>query len=204
MSVLLAILGSVGAIALLVARSLAVDEIKGRLQRRITASVEATIAALPDELQAEWGDEWRAELAAVITMPLSAARFARGVRASAHELIAAEAPAPAAIDNHASTIPHSTQGTIAQWTQRALRHLLHSLGVLARRYGDAAAADGGLFRFFRSVVSVVSIVGAGLATLGSVLGTDRLTMLGAVVTNLGALVLVTAACAALVSVRRWR
>jgi hypothetical protein len=68
---------------MLVVRSLAVDEIKGCVQSRMSASVEATIASLPDELQDEWAEEWRAELAANITMPLTT-RSSRAGCAAAH------------------------------------------------------------------------------------------------------------------------
>lgn len=70
----------------LIAKALLVDEARGRLQRQIRADVEATIAALPIELQEEWGDEWRAELAAVISMPWTATKFARGLRQAADRL----------------------------------------------------------------------------------------------------------------------
>ena len=50
------------------------------MQRHITASLDATIEMLPDELRAEWADEWRAELAAVITMPLTATQLVRALR----------------------------------------------------------------------------------------------------------------------------
>jgi hypothetical protein len=100
MSVLLLMLGFFGGLVLLVVRSLAVDEVKGRLQHRVRVSVEATIDALPPDLQAEWGEEWRAELDAVITMPFAAAQFAHGLRRSARELVADPAYTPAAIEDH--------------------------------------------------------------------------------------------------------
>jgi len=186
MSALLAILSVGGAIALLVVRSLAVDEIKGRLQRRITASVEATIDALPEELQAEWADEWRAELATVISMPLTATQFARGVRVSAHELVGARTPAPAAIDNHMSTLHRSTQGTMVPRTQRALRGLLHQLGYLLLRYGDWIATHTGLVRV---MVSAACAAGAVLATLGFI-DDGRVIAPGATIVALGTLFLI--------------
>ena len=51
-----------------------------------TASVERTIAALPSHLQEAWAEEWRAELASVVSDPLMAARLARGIRRSARAL----------------------------------------------------------------------------------------------------------------------
>lgn len=91
MSVLLIILTFVGAVAALLTRALAIDEVKGRIQRRITAHLDATIAGLPDELQAEWAEEWRADLAMVITMPLTATQFVRDVRRITGELVAERA-----------------------------------------------------------------------------------------------------------------
>jgi DNA-binding CsgD family transcriptional regulator len=83
----LAVLGVVALLVLgilvAIARAFAVDEARGYLQNRVRANVEATIASLPPELQEEWGDEWRAEIAAVISMPLTAIRFARGLRKTA-------------------------------------------------------------------------------------------------------------------------
>ncbi len=76
------IAGAAGAIA----RALLIDQVRGQIQRHLTQSVESTIASLPDDLQAEWGEEWRAELTACIAMPVTAARFARGLRARAHKL----------------------------------------------------------------------------------------------------------------------
>lgn len=95
MSVLLFILGVAVAFALTILRALAVDEIRGRVQRRIVASVEATIASLPEELRAEWADEWRSELASVISMPIEAIALARGLRKSASQLITDPIFAPA-------------------------------------------------------------------------------------------------------------
>jgi hypothetical protein len=82
------------ALLLIVLRALAVDEVRGRLRRRQTARLEATIESLPDEVKAEWADEWRAELASVIDMPLAAMMFVRGVRRSAYELVADPALVP--------------------------------------------------------------------------------------------------------------
>jgi hypothetical protein len=103
MSILLTVLAFVGAIALVVARGLAVDEIKGRIQRRITTHLDATIAALPDELQAEWAEEWRADLAMNISMPVAAAQFVRGVRRSARELVHEPALVRPGLGNHPPT-----------------------------------------------------------------------------------------------------
>jgi hypothetical protein len=64
-------------------------------------SSDATIAALPDELQAQWAEEWCAELAAVITMPLTATQFVRGVHYSAQTVVLDRALTPAGTDNNA-------------------------------------------------------------------------------------------------------
>jgi hypothetical protein len=77
-----------GALLVTILRTLAADEVRGRIQRRVRQSVEHTVASLPEDLQAEWDDEWRAELAAVISMPLTAARYARGLRQNAAQLVA--------------------------------------------------------------------------------------------------------------------
>ncbi len=96
---ILAIIGVLAAVALAlviaVFRALAIDEVRGRIQRRVEESVEATIASLPEEQQAEWGDEWRAEVAAMKSMPFTAIAFARGLRQTAGQLAGDPALAPA-------------------------------------------------------------------------------------------------------------
>lgn len=86
MSFGLVIISLLGGVAILVLKSLAVDQLRGYVKQRILASLEATIHALPPELQAEWADEWRAEMAAAIEMPLSAALLARGISNSGQRL----------------------------------------------------------------------------------------------------------------------
>ncbi|HTZ86151.1 MAG TPA: hypothetical protein VMB05_05735 [Solirubrobacteraceae bacterium] len=86
MNVLLPIVVTLAAGVITVVRALAVDEVRGYIQRRITASVDATIESLPPDLQEEWGDEWRAELSSVISSPVTAIKFALGLRLSALEL----------------------------------------------------------------------------------------------------------------------
>lgn len=95
-TILLAIVVFVAGIAWMILRALVTDQVRGQVQRRITADVEATIASLPAELQAEWAEEWRAELGAIITMPLTATRFARGLRECARDLISKPALLPLA------------------------------------------------------------------------------------------------------------
>jgi DNA-binding NarL/FixJ family response regulator len=79
----LLILGVIAAIA----KAFAVDEARGYFQNRVRADVEVIIASLSPELQEEWADEWRKELAAMISMPLTAIRFVRGLRQSAASLV---------------------------------------------------------------------------------------------------------------------
>ena len=126
---LLIVVGVLASVAVLVARALAVDEVKGRLQRRIRARLEATIVQLPDALQAEWAEEWRAELAAIITMPLSAAQFVRGIRHIAGQL--APVPALAAADT-ASPAPASP-AWLRRTSHRLRSALTRSTGSLGRR-----------------------------------------------------------------------
>lgn len=94
MSVLLVILGLVAGVAFMVLKALVVDQAKGHIQRYLRASLEATIDALPAEVQAGWAEEWRADLAMHSSMPVTALRFVRGVRRSARKLIGDPALAP--------------------------------------------------------------------------------------------------------------
>jgi len=55
MSVVIIVLAAAVTLAVIVVKALAVDEVKGRLQRHLRARLEATIAAMPEELQAQWG-----------------------------------------------------------------------------------------------------------------------------------------------------
>jgi hypothetical protein len=79
-------LGTLVALVAAIARALAVDEVRGYIQRRIAASVDAIIASLPTDLQQEWADEWRAELGGLISTPIRAMLFVLGLRRSAFEL----------------------------------------------------------------------------------------------------------------------
>jgi hypothetical protein len=98
-SILLLIIGTLAVLAGALARALVVDEIRGYIQRRITASVNATIESLPSDLQQKWADEWRAELGSTISSPLAAARFAIGLRRSSLDLVR----------THAALLGHSTE-----------------------------------------------------------------------------------------------
>jgi hypothetical protein len=80
-------LGVLGSLVLAMLRSAVAEELKGYVQRYVTSRLEITLAALPPDLQAAWTEEWRAELAAIIAMPFSAALWVRGVRRSARRLV---------------------------------------------------------------------------------------------------------------------
>jgi hypothetical protein len=86
MTILLIILGSAVTAVLTIFKTVAVDEVRGHLQRRIIANVEATIDSLPPELAAEWAEEWRSDLAMLIDMPVTAAMYTRRLRESANQL----------------------------------------------------------------------------------------------------------------------
>jgi hypothetical protein len=102
-TVLLVIAGAIVGAAIVIARALLVDETKGRLRRRVTESVEATIASLPPELREEWAEEWRGDLEEVLSMPLTALLFARNVRVAARELAGAQDVVPALADARTSS-----------------------------------------------------------------------------------------------------
>jgi hypothetical protein len=125
MSTLLAVLAIVGLLALALLRSLALEEARGRIARRVRRSLEQTIESLPPELAAEWGEEWRAELAALESMPLSAIGFARNVRRGAAELAGAPALAGA---GGAAGAPVAGTSTDPRWPAR-VRQLLARLGA---------------------------------------------------------------------------
>lgn len=143
MTILLGLLGFAAAIALFAVRGLLGKEIQGRVERRITASVEATIASMPPELQAEWADEWRADLCELINkMPISAALFARNVRLSAKELVSVPALAAAGAEANQSMVQ---PGGLKRAARRKLagrrRFMQRSIRALDRRSMSTAVAD---------------------------------------------------------------
>jgi hypothetical protein len=131
MNALLVISGFAAALTLAILKTLAADEIRGRIQRHITASVEATIASLPPELAAEWAEEWRAELAAVISMPVAAARLALGLRDSASQLCGQPAGVPAG----ARAGPPQSRSTLKHLSQR-MRSARHEKGEERKPHGS--------------------------------------------------------------------
>jgi len=92
MSVALLIAVFIAGLGVAIAKGILTKEIQGRIERRIKRSVEATIASLPETLQAEYAEEWRAELAVAMAMPLTAAAFACGLRATAAVLASQPTP----------------------------------------------------------------------------------------------------------------
>jgi hypothetical protein len=110
-SILLPIVGTLAAVAAALARALAVDEIRGYIQRRITASVNATIESLPSDIQGEWADEWRAELSSIISSPVAAARFALGLRRSALNLARNSATVPGHSTEHRDSQGAKSEGS---------------------------------------------------------------------------------------------
>lgn len=133
----IAIFGAIAVVILgvviAIAKAFAVDEARGLVQNRVRAKVEALIASLPPELQEEWGDEWRSELAAVISMPLTAIRFAKGLRRSTPQLGADPLPA-AARDDRKTRIPSISGGAAFGDRLRWLSGPLKSYGVSQRLF----------------------------------------------------------------------
>lgn len=175
MSALVAVAASIGGLVVLLVRSLAVDEVRGRVRRRTERDLESTIEALPGHLRAEWATEWRAELASVISMPLTAWRFVRGVRRSATDLLAEE-PAASVDLRRAMTL------RVAQSLARTFAALrpARRLAFSAFAYAVAAGIDFGLFQEVIEIweeVEVASIwwwIGAISITPGAVIFTVAL------------------------------
>jgi hypothetical protein len=173
MNTLLMAVGLAGTLTAMVLRTLAVDQVRGVLQRQISAHLEASIAPLPAELQAEWADEWRAELAATISMPITAARFARGLRNSARHLVGDAALAPAAI---ARPRPRQRMLSASRRTAEAWLCRVVQLRLPGRpKPGDSKArrvlewTDVSLYVFalmFAAVVLVLGVVFYGPAIVG--------------------------------------
>lgn len=147
-AIVVVIAAFIGALTLTVVKALAANEIKGRIERRITAHLDATIAMLPDEVQAQWAEEMRADLAACISMPITAMQFVRGVRLSAGQLIAQPVPAAAHPERASAHPPGST--TLGRCTALVAAIMLRGQHVistmpptlLARGMTVAMAVDG--------------------------------------------------------------
>jgi hypothetical protein len=155
MSIALVVIGVPLTLFVALLRGVAVDEARGRVERRITESVESKIAALPPQLQDEWADEWRAELAAVISMPITAAQFARGLEDSIGDLLADAAFAPTT----------TRAGTWALRMRGALRVAEETLDTL--RLAVALAAFVGILVVWGGFVGyLVSLVTGGGTGVG--------------------------------------
>lgn len=132
MTLLLAIVALGVGFMVLLAKALAVDEAKGRIQRYLAARLNATIDSLPEDLQDEWADEWRAELAAVMSMPWTAYRFVSGVRAVAGELIGEPELVP--VTPLGAPVPRIARvsgaaASARKWARRNERVFLMAVGV---------------------------------------------------------------------------
>lgn len=155
------VLGFIATSVFVVVRALAVDELKGRVQRRVTASVEATIASLPSQLQDEWAEEWRSDLAVVISMPLTAIVFARGVRLSAIQFVADPVLAPAAARRESPAQSTALLRSLAP-RQRSAASAPGRVAAIVRRVSSpAAAATGSGILATPAVVASVDAVGFG-------------------------------------------
>ncbi len=170
------IAGAAGALA----RALLIDQVRGQIQRHLTQSVESTIATLPDDLQAEWGDEWRAELAACIVMPVTAARFARGLRARAHKLVDDLEPAvPTKVSSHRGgrwpPLPRavSVRRILPRGLLGACERVLSRVDMsFVANVAARAAAVVGLLVVAGRVVGLLVVAGGVVAVGGVVVGPD--------------------------------
>lgn len=170
LAVLAALTGIGGTLFATVIRGLALDEAKGRIQKWVSEDVEATIASLPPELQADWAEEWRAERDALTKMPVSAVIWARGLRHSARELIAESAVAPVSTDSGTASPQRKTLKNAAQRIVQILtRPSRGPRSVRPSTTGSESVLDTRLI----AIVSVASLLGAvvGSALGGTVMGT---------------------------------
>ncbi|HET7445377.1 MAG TPA: hypothetical protein VFJ57_12025 [Solirubrobacterales bacterium] len=158
MTTLLVIGGILLAFGVFVVRSLLLDELKGRMQRKARSKIEETINSLPVQLQDEWGPEWRAEVASMSSMPLSALAFARGVRKSAADLAGEAALGPPAAARNEAAVPgrrRKGRGSRPSLLERLVGEGLRAMPVEA---------------LIRRVVSMVLWAGIIVFTLATTLG----------------------------------
>jgi hypothetical protein len=85
MMTLIAVVGATFAIAVRVLVSSSGRPFALRVAR---SDIAETIASMPAELQDDWGEEWLAELEAVVAKPMTALSFAFGLRLAARRLCA--------------------------------------------------------------------------------------------------------------------
>lgn len=177
MTVLLVGAGAVMGGFVLLLRALLVDEARGRLRRRIAASVDATIASLPPELQEEWGEEWRAEMVALMSMPLVALMYARNLRSSARELVAERGLALVA-----ATAPTQSRwaGLRARWPRT--RNALRGFGSRVRAaLASLAVVRSAIERAHMLVVVIASSLTGALITAIAAIRVVRIASIGAAV-----------------------
>lgn len=93
-AVLITVGSALGVLALLVAKSLFVDEVRGRIADHYDEVVERAIAMLSPEDQEAFAEDWRASYARQAHRPLSAARAAREFRLSSERLALEVEPVP--------------------------------------------------------------------------------------------------------------
>jgi hypothetical protein len=175
MSVLLVIGVFAAGLAAAVAKGILGKEIHGRIEQYIVRSVEATIASLPEALQAEYADEWLAELAATLAMPLSAAAFARGLRRSAAllvggtQLTGAGAPRPRARPRRSWSLLALWHLVVRRW--RAIRRL-REVEMLVFMYGPVSGVGACLATIALPIALLTDGVVGDAVTLGmSTVGT---------------------------------
>ncbi len=161
-ALLLAIALDVVGLLIIVLKALAVDEVRGRVQRRIRQKLEATIESLPEEIQDEWADEWRAELAYLISMPIAAVAFVRGVRAAADQLVGEPVLAPS------GTEPRGQIGIGATGPTASARQLVRRVAAAVARFAGwveirvTKAAPANLAGMARAVAAGTTVM-AGMA-----------------------------------------
>lgn len=175
MSALVVIVGVMVAALVVIGRALLVDETRGRIRRHATASVEATIASLPRELQDVWGEEWRADLQEVLSMPLTALLYARNLRVAARELVGDQGlvPAPASRTRGRERTTTRIERVLRGWTTRWPPLASERRVALERWLGRAS----------REVVSWVTAVSALAAAAVGLFG-DQATRLVVAVNGL--------------------
>lgn len=165
MTPLLLIVGAAVGGAVVIARALLVDETRGRLRRRVTASVEATIESLPPDVRDEWAEEWRADLEEVLAMPLTALAFARNLRLAARELVGDSVPVPSPVARKPLT---GIDGFRGRWKARR-----QSAG-LARRPGLVT-----LPRQWRGMRTGLAATGVSMVVSATITGVSAALSLGA-------------------------
>jgi hypothetical protein len=150
-------------------------EIVGHWERRTRARMEARIASLPQDIQAAWGKQWRSELDDLEAMPVTAARWAQGLRGKVSELIADPVAPPALAESRptqrpAKEKPRRLPPTLRQAapTRKAARFLViagkiasNDLFIILTMGVVLICADAAVVAAAVNVVGVDTVVGAG-------------------------------------------